>query len=100
MLGVMHPFMTRPIKHLLCNRSLRTKLPKFYPVPSTEKRLNVVILGSPNAGKSVLLNSLINEKVAASSRKRNTTRSEIVGVFNHRNVQLAFHDTPGMTHAI
>jgi GTP-binding protein Era len=65
------------------------------PVPKTEKRLDIVILGSPNAGKSVLLNTLVQEKLAATTRKRHTTRSEILGVFNHRNVQLAFYDTPG-----
>ena len=65
------------------------------PVPRAEKRLDVVILGSPNAGKSVLLNTLVQTKLAATTRKRHTTRNEILGVFNHRNVQLAFYDTPG-----
>jgi len=60
-----------------------------------EKRLDVAILGPPNAGKSVLINTLIKTKLAATSRKRHTTRREILGVFNHRNVQLAFYDTPG-----
>lgn len=67
------------------------------PGPSTkgEKRLDVVIVGSPNVGKSVLLNCLIDSKLAATSRKRHTTRSEILGVFNFQNTQLAFYDTPG-----
>ena len=65
------------------------------PVPSMEKRLDIAILGSPNAGKSVLLNTLIKEKLAACSHKKHTTRSQILGVFNHRNVQLVFYDTPG-----
>lgn len=65
------------------------------PVPRLEKRLDCVILGPPNAGKSVLLNTLVKTKLAATSRKRHTTRGEILGVFNHRNVQLAFYDTPG-----
>ena len=63
--------------------------------PSSEKRLDIVILGHPNAGKSTLLNSLVETKLAATTRKRNTTRGEIMGVFNYRNVQLAFYDTPG-----
>jgi len=54
-----------------------------------------VILGAPNAGKSVILNTIVKARLAAISHKRHTTRSEILGVFNHRNVQLAFHDTPG-----
>lgn len=65
------------------------------PVPRFEKRLDVVIIGPPNVGKSVLMNTLLREKLAATSRKKHTTRLEILGVFNHRNVQLAFYDTPG-----
>lgn len=52
-------------------------------------------MGVPNVGKSVLLNTLLKTTVAATSRKRHTTRDEILGVFNHRNTQLAFYDTPG-----
>ena len=40
------------------------------------KRLDVALVGAPNAGKSQLLNSLIGSKVAAVSRKRHTTRSK------------------------
>jgi len=76
-------------------RSYRQAPKKTLPVPSFEKRLDVVILGTPNVGKSVLLNQLVNSKIAATSRKQHTTRSEILGVFNHRNIQLAFYDTPG-----
>ena len=68
---------------------------KSLPIPNFEKRLDIVILGHTNVGKSVLLNTLVNSKIAATSRKRNTTRMEILGVYNHRNVQLAFYDTPG-----
>lgn len=76
-------------------RGLRRQPFRNLPVPKFEKRLDVVILGQVNVGKSVLLNTLIDTKLAATSRKRNTTRMEILGVFNHRNVQLAFFDTPG-----
>lgn len=55
----------------------------------------IIKIGSPNVGKSVLLNNLILSKLAATCRKRHTTRSEILGVFNYRNIQLAFYDTPG-----
>lgn len=50
-------------------------------------------------GKSALLNSLIQAHVAAATRKRHTTRREILGVFNHRSTQLAFYDTPGFISA-
>ena len=62
---------------------------------SSERRLDCVILGRPNAGKSVLLNSLIDTKLAATNHKRHTTRGEILGVYNRRDTQLAFYDTPG-----
>ena len=67
--------------------------------PKTERCLDVVITGAPNAGKSMLLNALINARVAAASKKKHTTRGEILGVFNHKNIQLAFHDTPGYVRA-
>jgi GTP-binding protein Era len=76
-------------------RYLRTTAKRVLPVPKFEKRLDVVILGAPNAGKSVLLNRMVQSRIAATSRKRHTTRTEILGVFNYRNTQLAFYDTPG-----
>jgi GTPase Era involved in 16S rRNA processing len=47
----------------------------------------------------MLLNALVNERVAAASQKKHTTRDRILGVFNHKNIQLAFHDTPGFIKA-
>lgn len=80
-------------------RNLRARpAPRRMP-PRGEKRLDVVILGVPNVGKSVLLNCLLEEKLAATSRKRNTTRLEILGVYNNKNIQLAFYDTPGFVPA-
>lgn len=76
-------------------RYLRKKNTRNLPTPKFEKRLDVVILGAPNVGKSVLLNSLVNEKLAATNKKKHTTRMEILGVYNHSNTQLAFYDTPG-----
>lgn len=73
------------------SRHSRTILPP----PKFEKRLDCVILGVPNVGKSVLLNAMVKEKLAATCRKRHTTRGEILGVFNYRNTQLVFYDTPG-----
>ena len=79
----------------ITTRSIRHMPVRRLPIPRAEKRLDIVILGSPNAGKSVLLNTLVQTKLAATTRKKHTTRNEILGVFNHRNVQLAFYDTPG-----
>lgn len=86
-----------PVSSLVLNQRgfARKRKPFNMPVPKFEKRLDCVIFGLPNVGKSVLLNSLVKQKLAATSRKRQTTRGEIQGVFNHRNTQLVFYDTPG-----
>lgn len=83
---------------LQASRGLARKRPEYggtLSPPSISKRLDCVIFGTPNVGKSVLLNSLVKHKLAATCRKRHTTRGEILGVFNHRNTQLVFYDTPG-----
>ncbi len=62
------------------------------------KRLDIALVGAPNAGKSQLLNSLIGSKVAAVSRKRHTTRTGILGARTFDDTQLVFIDTPGFLH--
>lgn len=61
----------------------------------SQKRLDVAIVGPPNAGKSQLLNILTKSPIAAVSRKRHTTRSEILGARTIDNTQIVFKDTPG-----
>lgn len=62
------------------------------------KRLDIAIVGLPNAGKSQLLNSLVGTKVAAVSRKRHTTRSGVLAARTLGDTQLVFVDTPGFMH--
>ena len=59
------------------------------------KRLDVAVVGLPNAGKSQLLNILTQSTVSAVSRKRHTTRQVIMGARTVKNTQLVFVDTPG-----
>eukprot|EP00531_Pseudo-nitzschia_arenysensis_P010527 CAMPEP_0116149200 /NCGR_PEP_ID=MMETSP0329-20121206/18796_1 /TAXON_ID=697910 /ORGANISM="Pseudo-nitzschia arenysensis, Strain B593" /LENGTH=413 /DNA_ID=CAMNT_0003645449 /DNA_START=54 /DNA_END=1295 /DNA_ORIENTATION=+ len=59
------------------------------------KRLDVAIVGPPNAGKSQLLNILTKSPIAAVSRKRHTTRSDLLGARTIGNTQIVFKDTPG-----
>ncbi|MDY0162122.1 GTPase Era [Desulfobotulus sp.] len=56
----------------------------------------VAIIGAPNAGKSTLLNRLIGEKIAITSKKPQTTRNRILGIVHRPHAQLAFVDTPGV----
>lgn len=56
----------------------------------------VSLIGRPNVGKSTLLNSLINAKIAITSNKAQTTRNIIQGVYNESDTQIVFVDTPGI----
>jgi GTP-binding protein Era len=57
----------------------------------------VNIFGKPNAGKSTLLNALLDEKLAIVSSKVQTTRHRIKGFLSKPNeYQIVFSDTPGI----
>ncbi len=56
----------------------------------------VAIMGSPNVGKSTLLNQMLGEKISITSKKPQTTRNRILGVVHRPSSQLVFIDTPGI----
>lgn len=60
----------------------------------------VSIVGRPNVGKSTLLNKLINKKLAITSNKVGTTRNNIYGIYNEKDTQIVFIDTPGIGKAV
>lgn len=56
----------------------------------------VSIVGRPNVGKSTLLNSILETKLAITSNKAGTTRNVIQGVYEDNDSQIVFVDTPGI----
>ena len=56
----------------------------------------IAIVGRPNVGKSTLLNGIIGEKVAIVSKKPQTTRNRITGIYTNEDNQFVFLDTPGI----
>ncbi|MBN1140371.1 MAG: GTPase Era [Deltaproteobacteria bacterium] len=55
----------------------------------------VAIVGAPNVGKSTLLNQLLKQRLSIVSKKPQTTRNRILGIYNGAGCQILFFDTPG-----
>lgn len=56
----------------------------------------VAIIGMANVGKSTLLNALAGQKIAIVSDKPQTTRNRILAIYNDKEHQIIFTDTPGV----
>lgn len=56
----------------------------------------VAMIGRPNAGKSTLLNQILDRKIAIVSDKPQTTRNRITGIYTTDETQIVFVDTPGI----
>lgn len=56
----------------------------------------VGIIGRANVGKSSLLNSILERKIAIVSNKSQTTRNTIQGIYHESDTQIVFVDTPGI----
>ena len=56
----------------------------------------VNIIGATNVGKSTLINRLVGQKVSIVTRKVQTTRNNIIGIFCSDSSQVVLIDTPGI----
>ena len=56
----------------------------------------VTLIGRPNVGKSTLMNYLVGQKIAITSKKPQTTRNRIQTVLTTEEGQIVFVDTPGI----
>ena len=56
----------------------------------------IAIVGRPNVGKSTLLNAILGEKIAITSKRPQTTRNRITGIHTVGEDQYVFLDTPGV----
>lgn len=65
-------------------------------IPKNHRAGFVSIIGKPNAGKSTLLNALLDTKLSIISPKAQTTRHRILGFDNGDDYQIVFADTPGI----
>ena len=64
------------------------KIHERFEQPENPNLLKIVVLGTPNAGKSTMLNALFNETVSIVSNKAHTTRERISTVLTEENRQL------------
>ena len=66
------------------------------PAPTSQKPLQVAVVGRPNAGKSTLVNAIVGEKVSIVTHKVQTTRFPVRGVAMRGETQIVLVDTPGV----
>ncbi|KAI9012037.1 P-loop containing nucleoside triphosphate hydrolase protein [Phycomyces nitens] len=64
--------------------------------PENPHTLKVAVIGEANAGKSTLINKIVEEDVTVVSPKAHTTRERILAVLSQDNYQVVFLDTPGI----
>ncbi len=64
--------------------------------PAQHRAGFVNIVGSPNVGKSTLMNRLVGTRLSITNKKAQTTRHRIMGIVNDPDWQIVYSDTPGV----
>jgi len=65
-------------------------------VSKTFKSGFVALIGRPNVGKSTVINQILGRKISIISKKPQTTRNQIRGIYTTEEEQIIFIDTPGI----
>lgn len=93
--------------HLIRDRDIEVPhsdlLAQLYPTEKAEPGTNphilkVALIGPVNAGKSTLVNSLVEEKISRVSKLAQTTTDVTTAYMNRKNTQVVLYDTPGLPH--
>ncbi|QCI24899.1 GTPase Era [Buchnera aphidicola (Rhopalosiphum padi)] len=56
----------------------------------------IAIVGRPNVGKSTLINEIVGNEISITSKKKNTTQKNIIGIKTKKSHQFIYIDTPGI----
>ncbi len=78
------------------DRSTARLIDSFRLGNAVKNGVSVAIIGAPNAGKSTLLNALLNEDRAIVSEIAGTTRDTVEEVINLEGIRYRFIDTAGI----
>lgn len=68
----------------------------FEETPEGHKSGFVAVVGRPNVGKSTLMNTFLQEKIAIVTPRPQTTRIRQLGILTTEQYQMIFMDTPGV----
>ena len=109
-LDELHPFYTYGVKHTFPisafqNTGIGDLLDDIVENLSTqsgdeededENKINIALIGKPNAGKSSLYNAIFNQKKAIVDSRMGTTRDINESIYKFNDYQLHFMDTAGL----